>query len=48
MGSFRLLYSKLGETLGPSGPGSNDVSTVLPFLRVLLGSGRAGVLGAWW
>jgi hypothetical protein len=47
-GSLRLLYSESGETLGPSGPGSSAVSMVHPFLKVLLGSRRSGVLGAWW
>jgi hypothetical protein len=47
MGSLRLLYSELGETLGPFGPGNSAVSTVLLFLKVLLGSRRFGVLGVW-
>jgi hypothetical protein len=33
--------------LGPFGPRSSTVSTVLPFLKVLLGSGRFEVFGAW-
>jgi hypothetical protein len=37
-----------GETLGPSGPSSNAVSTVLPFLKELLGTMCFGVLGARW
>jgi hypothetical protein len=36
VGSLCLLYSKPGETLGPFGLGSSTVSTVLPFLMVLL------------
>jgi hypothetical protein len=48
VGSLRLLYSEPGETLGPSGPGSSTVSTVFPFLKVLLGSSCFGVLRAWW
>jgi hypothetical protein len=48
MGSFHLLYSESGETLGPSGPGSGTVLMVLSFLEVLLGSLCFGVLGAWW
>jgi hypothetical protein len=43
VGSLRLLYSESGETLGPSGLGSSAVSTVHPFLKVLLGSRRFGV-----
>jgi Na+-transporting NADH:ubiquinone oxidoreductase subunit NqrD len=48
VGSLHLLYFEPGETLGPSGPGSGAVLTVLSFLKGLLGSGRFGVLGAWW
>jgi hypothetical protein len=48
VGSLHLLHSESGETLGPSGPGSSAVFTVPPFLKVLLDSGRSGVLGAWW
>jgi hypothetical protein len=44
--SSTLLRAR--ETLGPSGPGSSTVSTVFPFLKVLLGSGHFGVLRAWW
>jgi hypothetical protein len=48
VGSLHLLHSESGETLGPSGPGSSAVFTVPPFLKVLLDSGRSGVLEAWW
>jgi hypothetical protein len=48
VGSLCLLYSESGKTLGPSGPGNSAVLTVHPFLKVLLGSRRSGVLGAWW
>ena len=37
-----------GETLGPSGPGSSVVLTTFPFLKVLLGTERFGMLEAWW
>jgi hypothetical protein len=37
-----------GESLDRSGPGSSAVLTVFSFLKVLLGTGRFGVLGAWW
>jgi hypothetical protein len=37
-----------GKTLGPTGPGSSAVLTVLPFLKGVLGSRRFGALGAWW
>jgi hypothetical protein len=47
VGSLHLLYFEPGETLGPSGLGSSAVLTTLPFLKVLLGSGRFGVLGTW-
>jgi hypothetical protein len=46
--SLRLLHSRPRETLGPSGQSSRAMSTVLSFLKVLLGSGRFRVLGAWW
>jgi hypothetical protein len=46
VGRLRLFHSEPGETLGPFGPGSSAVSTMLSFLKVLLGSRRFGVLGA--
>jgi hypothetical protein len=48
VGSLRLLYFEPDKTLGPSGLDGSAVSTVLPFLNVLLGSRRFGVLGALW
>jgi hypothetical protein len=47
MGSLCLLYFEPDKTLGPSGPNGSTVSTVLPFLNVLLGSRHFGVLGEW-
>jgi hypothetical protein len=48
VGSLRSLHSESGKIIGPSSPSSSAVLTVSPFLKVLLGSGRSGVLGAWW
>jgi hypothetical protein len=42
-----ILYIP-GETLDRSGPGSSVVSTVFSVLKVFLGTGSFGVLGAWW